>query len=323
MSKLKDLEIKSAEAAGQIQFAINLLNQRLVQFIQSKLPGNDRSDFNQSLQTIHKNSKIFFPNLDNQSVLQKTFDRARKIRNQCSHQSFDPNRFEHGVECLAKIAALIGAKEVKDKILEFISSDGKKCKSSFLDESAWKQLKEEGNEHYKNQRWTEAMGSYTKAIRANPNIATLYSNRALCEIQLSKFQLAREDAEDALELDPGQVKYYRILSESIFNLQLFQEAFAVCESGLEIDPRDETLLLRLRDCQAMIADQEIKKNPVPGQIDRNTPESVIHKRRSKFLKTESDVLPEDVQPFKQSQLKIGLDIGEAHRIMSASRGNLI
>jgi tetratricopeptide (TPR) repeat protein len=170
-------DIKSAAAAGQIQFAINLLNQRLVTFIQSKLPENPKTDFNQSLRTIHQNEKIFFPNSEDQEGLKKKFERAREIRNRYSHQNFDLNRFEHDVECLAEIAALVGAKGVGDKILKLIPS---------VKGSAWQQLKDEGNEHYKKQRWTEAMNSYTKAIRVNPKVATLYSNRALCEIRLSK-----------------------------------------------------------------------------------------------------------------------------------------
>ena len=292
MSQLKELEIKSAKAAGEIQFAINLLNHRLVQLIQLKLPDKEKTDFNQSLRTISQNVKLFFPNPEEQSGLKKKFERAREIRNQYSHQNFDPNRFEHDVECLAKIAAFIGDKELEDKILELITSD-KKCQSSLLDESVWKELKEEGNQHYSNKRWTEAMNSYTKAIRINPNVAALYSNRALCEIQLSKFQLAREDAEDALELDPDQVKYYRILSEAVFNLSHFEEASAACQAGLKIDPRDETLLLRQRDCGAMITDQEIKKNPVAGGLNQLTP-NMIQKVQSQIFKTKLDVLPSEV-----------------------------
>jgi tetratricopeptide (TPR) repeat protein len=161
------------------------------------------------------------------------------------------------------------------------------------------------------------MGCYTKAIRINPNIATLYSKRALCEIQLSKFQLAREDAEDALELDPDQVKYYRILSEAVFKLELFKEASATCDAGLEIDPRDETLLLRQRDCKAMIADQEIKKNPVHGG---DLSQLGNPKFMKEFFKTASDVLPEDVQPFKLSHIKINQELGQAHRVLLASKG---
>ena len=292
MSKLKDLEIKSAKAAGEIQFAINLLNHRLVQLIQLKLPDKEKTDFNQSLRTISQNDKLFFPNPEEQSGLKKKFERAREIRNQYSHQDFDPNRFEHDIECLAKIAAFIGDKELEDKILEFITSD-KKCQSSLLEESVWKQLKEEGNQHYSNKRWTEAMNSYTKAIRINPKVATLYSNRALCELQLSKFQLAREDAEDAMELDPDQVKYYRILSEAVFNLSLFEEASAACQAGLEIDPRDEMLLLRQRDCGAMITDKKIKKNPIAGGLNQLTP-NMIQKVQNQIFKTQSDVSPSEV-----------------------------
>jgi TPR repeat protein len=311
MSKLN--EIKSAKAAGQIQFAINLLNQRLVKFIHSKVPDNEKSDFNKSLRIIHQNAKLFFPNPQGQSGLKNKLERARKIRNQYSHQDFDLNRFEHDVECLAKIAALVGAKDVEDKILELIPT---------LEDSVWQQLKEEGNEHYKNNRWTEAMNSYTKAIRINPNVAMLYSNRSLCEIQLSKFQLAREDAEDALELDPDQLKYYRLLSEAVLNLELYIEASATCEAGLEIDPRDETLLLRLRDCQAMMIDQEIKKNPMAGGIDEHMPESVIQKLQSQCLKSGFDVLPEEIQPFKKSHLHPKIEIDNAHKIMMTSTGNV-
>ncbi len=108
-------------------------------------------------------------------------------------------RFEHDVECLAKIAHLIKADDIENKILELITPEAEG------DDSGWIQLKEEGNAHYKKSEWTEAMNCYTKAIRINPKVATLYSNRALCEIQLKKFQLAREDAEDALDLDPKNV----------------------------------------------------------------------------------------------------------------------
>ena len=50
------MDIKSAKAAGDIQFAISLLNQRLVQLIQSKLPDSEKTDFNQSLRTIYLNA---------------------------------------------------------------------------------------------------------------------------------------------------------------------------------------------------------------------------------------------------------------------------
>ena len=86
MSKISDSEIGSAKAARQIQFAINLLNQRLVQVIQSKLPGNERTDFSQSLRIISKNLQLFLHKSEEQSSFKKESDRAIEIRNQYSHQ---------------------------------------------------------------------------------------------------------------------------------------------------------------------------------------------------------------------------------------------
>ena len=86
MSKISDSEIESAKAAGEIQFAINLLNQRLVQVIRSKLPGNERTDFSQSLRIISKNLQLFLHKSEEQSSFKKESDRAIEIRNQYSHQ---------------------------------------------------------------------------------------------------------------------------------------------------------------------------------------------------------------------------------------------
>jgi hypothetical protein len=77
------------------------------------------------------------------------------------------------------------------------------------------------------------------------------------------------------------------------------------------------LLLRQRDCQAMIADQEIKKNPVHGG---DLSQLGNPKFMKEFFKTASDVLPEDVQPFKPSHIKINQELGQAHRVLLASKG---
>jgi tetratricopeptide (TPR) repeat protein len=233
---LDKMDLVSADCAGQIQFAVNLLYQVLVKVIESKLPNNKKKeDFSGSLRTIGQKVKIFFPNPKDQKCFKVLQDNAKNIRNEYCHQKFDINRFEHDIACLATIANLFGAKVVEKKILELLEpvetvsansvrvefaehgyqqleEDSKNKRST--NEPIWKQLEEEGNNFFKDKKWTDAMNSYTKAIHINLNEASLYYQRALCEIRLSKFQLAREDAEYALALDPGQVKYYRILSEA-------------------------------------------------------------------------------------------------------------
>lgn len=79
----------------------------------------------------------------------------------------------------------------------------------------------------------------------------LYSNRALCELQLKKYELAREDAEDAIALDSNNIKYHRTLSTALYHLELWDECLTVCENGLKYCARDEVLLKRQRDCIAL------------------------------------------------------------------------
>jgi tetratricopeptide (TPR) repeat protein len=69
-----------------------------------------------------------------------------------------------------------------------------------------------GEKYLKRELYTEAMGCFTLALRQAHVLGTelaaaLYHKRALAELQLDKFELAREDAEDAVDLQPAQSKY--------------------------------------------------------------------------------------------------------------------
>ena len=123
-------------------------------------------------------------------------------------------------------------------------------------QKTWLQLKDDGSEHFKKRRWLEAMNCYTLAIRLKSDEAVLYSNRAICEIQLKKMQLAREDAQTAISFDSRNIKYFRVLSEALMGLKLFDEALIACERGLKLDPREPTLLLRQRECKIKSSDRK-------------------------------------------------------------------
>jgi tetratricopeptide (TPR) repeat protein len=126
----------------------------------------------------------------------------------------------------------------------------------------WEKLKEEGNTLYQDSQWSKAMECYTKAIALNPHAAALYSNRALCQLQLSEFARAREDAESAIRLDSKVVKYYRTLSRALQGLKLQQESAEVCKAGLKLDPCDEVLTSRLMAARQEIATAAYELQPV-------------------------------------------------------------
>jgi TPR repeat protein len=95
--------------------------------------------------------------------------------------------------------------------------------------------------------------------------------------------------------------------------------------GLEIDERDEVLLLRQRDCQAMQITAEIDRNPRAGGLDHVKALSQpgkLEKAMKKAMPKEKDVAPEDVQLIKnKSERMMSFEIAKAHRILLSSKGN--
>ncbi|KAL4177775.1 hypothetical protein KRP22_002701 [Phytophthora ramorum] len=117
----------------------------------------------------------------------------------------------------------------------------------------WVDLKLIGNDYFKEENYTEAIEAYSQGLDVAPNQAVLFGNRAMCYLRLKEFECAREDAEDAMDADNYEsVKYYRLLSEAMMGMQDYDEAKEICTEGLELDPKDATLLSRQRAAEAMI-----------------------------------------------------------------------
>lgn len=68
------------------------------------------------------------------------------------------------------------------------------------------ELKNKGNEAFKNQDWPAAVNFYTQAIELYDKEPSFYTNRAQANIKLESYGLAVIDADKAIELDPNNVK---------------------------------------------------------------------------------------------------------------------
>lgn len=117
----------------------------------------------------------------------------------------------------------------------------------------WRLFKEEGNLHVKEGRFEDAIISYSKGIQNKHTHPVLYSNRAIAELKLKKYNYACQDVECAIALaklhnnvveNSDMIKYYRIFSEALVGSKQFKEALEVCENGLTLDPQDTVLLTR-------------------------------------------------------------------------------
>jgi len=89
------------------------------------------------------------------------------------------------------------------------------------------ELKQKGNKLFQAGRFDEALASYSRAIIKNPTEATYFTNRALCQLQLKKWDSAADDCRKALELDKRNIKANYYLGKVLIHLGQYDEAVKV------------------------------------------------------------------------------------------------
>lgn len=269
MPTQKQSNLEMAKYAGNIQTAISLLHSSLKHYIRDILKKENATeleckiegDFSESLKFIRYNWRNIFSKYEDEAFL-RDVNVCVNVRNKVSHQTLC---FDRELESLILLGKKINSSEIDEFVDSLFNPSAGTVQTTTTTNNTSKEqktiksqkkvtksmeLKNKGNDYFKQQKWTEAMIEYSKAICLDSTQAVLYSNRALCELKLEKYDLARCDAEQAIYLDKTNVKFYRILSECLMNLQLYQEALDVCEQGLKYDAYDETLLLRKRNANA-------------------------------------------------------------------------
>jgi len=73
----------------------------------------------------------------------------------------------------------------------------------------------QGNIFFKNQQYEEAIKEYSTAIIKNPKNTVYYTNRALCNIRLRKFEDAIYDCKKAIDIDKNSLKGNYLLGQAI------------------------------------------------------------------------------------------------------------
>ncbi|KMS95711.1 hypothetical protein BVRB_005560 isoform B [Beta vulgaris subsp. vulgaris] len=68
------------------------------------------------------------------------------------------------------------------------------------------QLRQDGNNYFKKDRFGAAIDAYTEAITLCPNIPVYWTNRALCHRKKNNWTRVEEDCRKAIQLDNSSVK---------------------------------------------------------------------------------------------------------------------
>ena len=118
--------------------------------------------------------------------------------------------------------------------------------------------------------YSAAIESYSSAIQLNPSNPVYYSNRAAAYSQLSKHDLAINDAKKASELDPSFSKAYSRLGHALFCEGRFSEAVEAYEKGLELDPANQSMKNSLATAKSRV--QEDSDEEEIGEVDAAGPQ---------------------------------------------------
>ncbi|KAM5281043.1 sperm-associated antigen 1 [Ctenodactylus gundi] len=104
------------------------------------------------------------------------------------------------------------------------------------DEKTFKALKEEGNQYVKDKNYKDALNKYSECLKINNKECAIYTNRALCYLKLCQFEEAKQDCDQALQLDGGNVKacYRRALAHK--GLKNYQKSVTDLSKVLLLNP---------------------------------------------------------------------------------------
>ncbi|KRZ66961.1 STIP1 homology and U box-containing protein 1 [Trichinella papuae] len=95
-------------------------------------------------------------------------------------------------------------------------------------------FKQQGNRYFLAHLYDDAIRCYNRAIVLDPDNATYFTNRALCHLNLKRFENAAQDCRKALEMDRASVKASFFLGKALIHLEQFDEAAKVLLRALEL-----------------------------------------------------------------------------------------
>ncbi|KAM4875958.1 small glutamine-rich tetratricopeptide repeat-containing protein beta isoform 1-T1 [Thomomys bottae] len=120
------------------------------------------------------------------------------------------------------------------------------------------QLKDEGNNHMKEENYAAAVDCYTQAIELDPNNAVYYCNRAAAQSKLSHYTDAIKDCEKAIAIDSKYSKAYGRMGLALTAMNKFEEAVTSYQKALDLDPENDSYKSNLK-----IAEQKLREVSSP------------------------------------------------------------
>ncbi|CAI5733238.1 unnamed protein product [Peronospora destructor] len=112
--------------------------------------------------------------------------------------------------------------------------------------------KEEGNAHYKRGYYVDAIKSYTRCLRFNPNNAVVLSNRAMAYLKNQELANAEDDCTLALKIDSTHVKSYSRRGTARNSMGKHRLALLDFHRAAILDPKSRQIQTQLQATRELI-----------------------------------------------------------------------
>lgn len=130
------------------------------------------------------------------------------------------------------------------------------------EKGAGERAKEDGNEHFRNGKFEEAIRAYSAGIdkdRYGAVAHLLFSNRAMCWLKLEEWDKAEEDATSSIDLVRTYYKAYYRRALARRKKGSLKEARCDLETVLAFAPSDKDTINELKDITSALRQDEVKK----------------------------------------------------------------
>ncbi|KAK9052579.1 hypothetical protein SSX86_029208 [Deinandra increscens subsp. villosa] len=140
-------------------------------------------------------------------------------------------------------------------------------------------IKQQANEAFKGNKFSQAIDLYTKAIEINGENAVYWANRAFSHAKLEEYGSAIQDASKAVEIDPKYSKGYYRRGAAYLAMGKFKEALKDFQQVKRLCPNDPDASKKLKECEKAVMKLKFeeaisvptsKQRPVSESIDFRT-----------------------------------------------------
>ena len=118
------------------------------------------------------------------------------------------------------------------------------------------ELKDKGTESFGKKKYRQAAELFSKALKIDSSNPALLTNRAAAYLEMCKFEMALDDCDMSLCLDPSWLRGYQRKCDVLMRQNDFTQCIAVADKGLQMEPNADLMNIKDRALDMLSAASE-------------------------------------------------------------------